>query len=199
MKNPEYIVGIDEVGRGPLAGPVSVGVFVIHKEHMDKIAIAHDSKQVSEKGREEICKEFKKLKSEGLCDYVVVSKSSLMINQNGISNCIKTSIAEGLLKLNIDPNNTEIKLDGMLYAPEKYINQETITKGDSKEKVIGAASIVAKVTRDKFMVNQAKKYPEYGFESHKGYGTKKHREAIREIGTCPLHRDLWVRNILSNK
>jgi ribonuclease HII len=198
MKNPEYIVGIDEVGRGPLAGPVSIGVFLIHRKNLDKIAMAHDSKQVSQKGREEICKEFKRLKSDGFCDYVIVSKSSLMINRHGISKCIKDSISQGLAKLNIDPKNTEIKLDGLLYAPKQYINQETITKGDSKEKVIGAASIVAKVTRDKFMLKQAEKYPEYGFESHKGYGTKKHREAIQKIGVCPLHRDLWVRNILNN-
>ena len=195
-KKPRYIVGIDEVGRGPMAGPVTIGVFVIHKDNVDKIAIAHDSKQVSEKGREEIFKEFKKLKKEGLCDYVVVNKSNLMINRHGISKCIKDSISLGLRKLEIDPAYAVIKLDGLLYAPAEYMHQETITKGDAKEKVIGAASIVAKVTRDRFMIRQAKKYPQYGFENHKGYGTKKHREAIQKYGICPLHRDLWVRSVL---
>lgn len=196
-KKPEYIVGIDEVGRGPMAGPVTICVFLIHRKNLREIDFADDSKKLTKKKREAIFKKLKSLKKKEKCNYVIVSKSSKMINKHGISFCIKDSITTGLKKLNINPLFAEIKLDGLLYAPQEYIYQETITKGDSKEKVIGAASIVAKVTRDRYMERQAEKYPEYGFDSHKGYGTKKHRDAIVKNGLLPLHRDLWVRNILN--
>ena len=192
----EYLVGVDEVGRGPLAGPVSVGVFVISKKNLRKIDIANDSKKLTEKDRKNISDQFTAMRKNGLCDFVVISKTSKQIDKFGISTCIKKSIAEGLKKLNIDPKISMIKLDGLLSAPEEYIYQETITKGDSKEKVIGAASIVAKVHRDSHMTRIAKKYPEYGFEQHKGYGTKKHCDAIKKNGVCDIHRELYVRNVL---
>ncbi len=195
MKKTEYLVGIDEVGRGPLAGPVSIGVFVIEKRNQRKLSLANDSKKLTESKREELFLYFKKLKKEGLCDFVVVHESAKQIDKIGISACIKRAIKKGLSRIDKKPDDCVVRLDGSLKAPEEYKNQQTIIKGDSKEKVIGAASIVAKVTRDKYMIRQAKKYPEYGFEFHKGYGTKKHRDLIQKKGALELHRKTWLTNI----
>ena len=178
-----------------MAGPVTIGVFLIHRDHVGSINFADDSKKLSEKKREEMFKELNLLKKQGICNFVTVSKNALQINKKGISFCIKDSIRIGLSKIVEDPTHVHVKLDGLLSAPEEYIFQETITKGDSKEKVIGAASIVAKVTRDRYMNREAKKYPEYGFENHKGYGTRVHVEAIKKHGIINHHRNLWVRNI----
>ncbi len=191
-----YYVGIDEVGRGPLAGPVSVGVFCIPVDNLSYIDTATDSKQTTLKARDDFYKTMLSLRRDGICSFTVVHKTAKQIDMLGISRCIKDAIATGLAQLSVDPISTQIFLDGLLYAPAEYIHQRTIIKGDSIEKTIGAASIVAKVTRDRYMVRMSKTYPDYGFEAHKGYGTETHRKAIKRSGICPLHRAKWVRNIL---
>ncbi|MEI6022467.1 MAG: ribonuclease HII [bacterium] len=190
-KTPQYIVGIDEVGRGPLAGPVTLCAVVCSAEFYKKLARYEgltDSKKLTEKNREHWYTLAKLMKAEGLISFVVVSKSNTHIDRYGISASIKTAVVACLEKLEIDPLHTKVLLDGSLHAPAIYINQETIIKGDQKEKIISLASIIAKVTRDRYMVKIAKKYPVYGFDIHKGYGTKIHRDAIKKHGMSDLHR-----------
>jgi ribonuclease HII len=205
----KYVIGIDEVGRGPVAGPVTVGAFklqsTIYKlqikkaEKQLKIKLK-DSKKLSRIQREQWFKAIKKWKQEGVCDFTIVSVSAKEIDRIGISPAIKKCISVCLYKLcpsgDISRRETScsILLDGSLKAPKEFINQKTIIKGDEKELVISLASIVAKVTRDKYMRNQAKKYPVYGFENHVGYGTKKHYTAIQKNGLTPLHRRSFLKN-----
>ena len=182
----EYLVGIDEVGRGPLAGPVAVGVLVM-KENLKIFGKIRDSKKLSEKQREEwfeiICAE----RQRGALDFSVSFVSHTMIDKRGLAWALRTATARALVRLAI-PTDSAIFLDGGLRAPEIFKNQKTIIKGDEKIPVIALASIVAKVTRDHLMIRMAKKYPQYGFEKHKGYGTKEHYRAIGKFGLCPIHR-----------
>jgi len=193
----KYLIGIDEVGRGPLAGPVTVGVFCILEKDISVIESLHpkDSKILSEKKREKIAQNLQALQKQGLCKFVCISVSAADIDARGIVPCITFALNRGLEKLNISTNEAWIYLDGGLHAPDKYKNQETIIKGDQKIPVISCASIVAKVYRDNLMVDYAKQYPEYGFEKHKGYGTKNHMDAIQQYGVCRLHRVSFCRNI----
>ena len=182
----KYLVGIDEVGRGPLAGPVAVGVLVM-KENLKIFGKIRDSKKLSEKQREEwfeiICAE----RQRGALDFSVSFVSHIMIDKRGLAWALRTATARALTRLAI-PTDSAIFLDGGLRAPEIFKNQKTIIKGDEKIPVIALASIVAKVTRDRLMIRLAKRYPEYGFEKHKGYGTKEHFAAIKKHGLCPIHR-----------
>ena len=189
-----YIVGIDEAGRGPLAGPVAVGLVCIPIDFDTKLfAKARDSKMLTPKVREEIFLETKKLYREGKLTYSVSMVHAHMIDTKGISYAIRLCIKRCLKKCNVSPTETMVLLDGSLKAPEEFVYQETIIKGDQKEKVISLASIMAKVTRDKWMTRVAKKYPEYGFEVHKGYGTKKHREHIKINGASAIHRKSFLK------
>ncbi len=192
----KWEIGIDEAGRGPLAGPVAVGVVKIPKDFdWDLVPGVHDSKQISEKNRELIYKKAVALRKSGALDFAVSQVSASVIDKIGISRAIKLAIDRSLKKLHCDPKDTYIKLDGSLKAPADF-RQETIIKGDSKEKSIGLASICAKVTRDRYMVKQATKYPEYGFDQHMGYGTKVHRAMISNHGTSPIHRVSYCKNCL---
>jgi ribonuclease HII len=189
----KYIVGVDEAGRGPLAGPVSIGVAVVpHDFDWDLIPGVGDSKKVSEKNREAIFLLTKRLKKANLLDYVVILVSAKIIDTKGISFAIQSGIAKAFAKLDLNPKHVSIKLDGLLKAPEAFVHQETIVKGDAKEKVIGLASIMAKVTRDMYMTRLAKKYPEYDFAIHKGYGTEKHRKKIKQYGISKEHRKSFI-------
>ena len=118
------------------------------------------------------------------------------IDQKGITHAIRLSIKRCLKRCKVDPRVTRVLLDGSLKAPEEFMYQETIIKGDQKEKVISLASIMAKVTRDQWMKKEALKYPEYGFEIHKGYGTKKHRENIKKKGLSPIHRKSFLKTYI---
>ncbi len=115
-----------------------------------------------------------------------------MIDRKGIAVCIRECIAENLNMLDLNPKDCRVLLDGSLKAPTEYTNQETIIKGDSKEKIISLASVVAKVYRDAYMRLQHKKYPQYGWERNKGYGTIEHRTAIRKNGVTSLHRKSFL-------
>lgn len=197
----KWLIGVDEAGRGPLAGPVSVGAVLVDPNFdWDLIPGVGDSKKISAKNREVLFKRAKKLQKEGQLDYEVVLVSALRIDKDGIVPAIKSAVEKCLQKIerrnSIEHTVTHIRLDGSLRAPERYIYQETIIKGDSKEKCIGLASIMAKVTRDRHMERISTKYPVYGFEVHKGYGTKSHRELIMCHGLSIEHRRSFCGNLL---
>ena len=191
----KWLIGVDEAGRGPLAGPVSVGLVKVATDFdWDLIPGVNDSKKISEKKREKIFDIVKELEKQGLIEYSVQSVSAKSIDAKGIVPAIRRSIEAGIVKLALKSEECIIKLDGGLKAPEEF-PQETIIKGDSKEKVIGLASIMAKVTRDKYMEKIDGGYPEYGFAKHKGYGTKSHIDAIRKNGFSPEHRRSYCKNV----
>lgn len=193
-KQEKLIVGVDEAGRGPLAGPVAIGVAVVpHDFDWVLLEGVGDSKMLSPKKRGEIFERAKELKKSGALDFVVVMGSAKEIDTTGIAVVIKNCIKKSFKKLRLAPERCFIKLDGSLHAPADF-KQETIIKGDSKELIIGLASICAKETRDEYMKKISKKYPQYGFDIHKGYGTKQHRELIGCNGLSAEHRATYCQN-----
>lgn len=196
MANIDYIIGIDEAGRGPLAGPVSIGLCIVPADFDFKVfPNLKDSKKLSEKRRVEILKQMREMQKEKILNFSVALVSNKIIDDKGIVFAITSGINGLLNKINIDKDKVKILLDGGLVAPEEFIHQETIIKGDEKEAVISLASIVAKVTRDEYMTKIAPDYVEYGFEIHKGYGTKKHIEMIKTNGLSIVHRRSFCSNI----
>ncbi len=188
-----YCIGIDEVGRGPIAGPVAVGAFVfLNKKAAVFFKGVKESKQLTEEKRELWFAEILEGQKKGLIDFSVVFQSEKVIDTKGISFAIKKALNASLANLAIKPVEALVLLDGGLKAPEKYKNQKTIIKGDVKEQVIALASICAKVLRDRKMRQWAKRHPNYGFEIHKGYGTKKHYKALKRYGTTALHRHSFL-------
>jgi ribonuclease HII len=195
-------MGIDEVGRGPLAGPVTVGIFVaeegMRRELLKDLFHGNlrDSKKLSASARESINRSISLLKKEGRVFCNVAHISNKIIDKKGISFAINSAIKK-LTKG--PPQYTEgdpwLRLDGGLKGPEKFKNQKTIIKGDEKDVFIACASIVAKVSRDALMARLSKKYLEYGFEKHKGYGTKLHRKMIAKHGISDLHRASFCVNL----
>jgi len=196
-KNIKYVVGIDEVGRGPLAGPVAVCAFKM-PVNLSVIGFGplKDSKKLTPQKREEISAKLKILKKEGKVDFSVCYESAKNIDRIGISKCIKNCLAKGLKNIKAKPEECLVLLDGGLKAPEEFKNQETIIKGDEKERVIAFASIVAKVSRDALMCKLAKKHAGYFFEIHKGYGTSKHCEAIKKNGLSLEHRRSFCKRFI---
>lgn len=198
----KFVVGIDEVGRGPLAGPVAVGACAISVLKIKALQRAgffkgiRDSKKLSEKKRGEWLGKIKELKAKGDLDYRISFLSNKMIDKKGISHCLILAIKKSLKKLKTDPLKTMILLDGGLKAPENFKRQKTIIKGDEKEPIISLASIAAKVGRDRKMVAYSKKFPQYGFEIHKGYGTLLHRQNIKKFGLSELHRKSFCKKYL---
>lgn len=201
----EYYIGVDEAGRGPLAGPVAVGAVLMSAGFAWALLPGvHDSKQVSPAKRLVIFHQAKKLQQQGQLDFAVVLVGAKTIDAIGIVPAIERALerAIGTLAspLLSSPNwyqRVLVQLDGGLKAPAEYVQQETIIKGDAKERTIGLASIMAKVTRDRYMEQQAKKTDllVYNFAQHKGYGTKQHREAIAVHGLSNQHRRTFCRNI----
>jgi len=193
QKKKKWIIGVDEVGRGPLAGPVAVGVFATSDPlFYKKIIGIRDSKKLSERDRVTLCKKLTHFPESR----VAVSFASVkMIDTKGISFSIQNAIKKSFKKIQIDPTDCEVFLDGSLRAPVEYVCQKTIIRGDVTEPIISAAAIVAKVKRDIYMKNMDKKYPKYHFGKHKGYGTKEHIEFIQNKGICPLHRVSFCKNI----
>lgn len=196
-------MGIDEVGRGPLAGPVTVCLVACDDKLYNKLKkdknlppLGKDSKKLTPILREQYYTTLKKLQGESLDEFgsVVINFSNKEIDKKGISFCIRKAISKGIKKLNLDPKQCEVLLDGGLKAPKEFLKQKTIIKGDEKERIIAWASILAKVSRDRLMCKMVKKYPQYGFEIHKGYGTKKHRENIKIYGLSDIHRKSFCRN-----
>jgi len=195
---PKYIIGIDEVGRGPLAGPVTVAAIAIRQNTKYKIQNTklRDSKKLSEKQREIWFKFIKKN-----FKYAVASVSPRTIDKINISKAANLAATRALKRLlmkhRLPRKKIKIFLDGGLYINKFQITKskcqtnykiQTIIKGDEKVPAIALASIVAKVTRDKRMKKLHKKYPKYGFNKHKGYGTKKHIKAIKKHDLTDIHR-----------
>lgn len=188
-----YYIGIDEVGRGPLAGPVAVGLVCTTQKVINKYKDIKESKQLKEKKREEWSERI----LENTCDELIVKIAfvdSRRIDKVNISNAIKEAIENVFCDLDIDPSLCHVKLDGGLKAPVRFVNQETIIKGDTKETVIAMASVVAKVARDRYMTEL--KDNKYNFKKHKGYGTKEHIEAIKTHGLSREHRKSFCTKIV---
>lgn len=185
-----FILGIDEAGRGPLAGPVAVGAVVV-PEGFDvarEFLGVRDSKKLSEEKREVLFAALKKRAEEiGDVRFCVRFASHERIDRVGIARATRSALFGCVRHLAPEPGGVKVLLDGLLAAPGKY-EQETVIRGDDLVPLISLASIAAKVERDRLMVRMAKKFPSYGFEIHKGYGTRAHRNAIAELGLCEIHR-----------
>lgn len=198
----KWVIGIDEAGRGPLAGPVTVAAFCAHTPGKTKKKLLRilggkikDSKQLSPTGRVAIYRYICRLRKDGEIDFQIRHISNSVIDKRGISEAVRRGIQKVLLKW--QRASLAIRLDGLLKAPTRYKHQKTIIKGDEKDIFIACASIVAKVSRDALMCRLARKYPQYSFEVHKGYGTVKHRSKIMEQGLCSLHRVSFCANIMA--
>ena len=187
----EYVCGIDEAGRGPLAGPVVVAAVIMPKDSM--IEGVNDSKKVSEKKREKLYD----LITEEAIAYGVGIVDEKEIDKINILNATKAGLTEAVKSLKQKPD--VILVDALTNIDTEGIQYRSIIKGDAKSYNIAAASIIAKVTRDRIMREWDKIYPQYGFEKHKGYGTAAHIAAIKENGLCPLHRLSFVKNIVDKK
>lgn len=194
-KNIKYLVGIDEAGRGPLAGPVTVGMVIVPTTFdFSLIEYARDSKQLSYKTRKGLFEHTRILKREGVLEYKVTHIHNKIIDSKGISYAVQEGVKRVLR--HVDASLSYIYLDGLLKAPPLFIHQKTIIRGDQKVPLISLASIMAKVSRDTLMEKKAVQYPHYGFEFHKGYGTSLHREHIKKNGLCDMHRKSFCTKLL---
>lgn len=187
------MLGVDEAGRGPLAGPVSVGVVVVQKgfDIAKEFPGVADSKKLSEKKREQIFEILEMRVTLGDVRFAVEFEQADAIDKEGIAQVIRRAITRAVHSLVPDPALARVHLDGALRAPPEYA-QETIIGGDALVPIISLASIAAKVSRDRLMVELSKQYPYYGFEKHKGYGTKAHYDALKKHGLCVIHRRSFI-------
>lgn len=173
------IAGVDEVGRGPLAGPVCVACVMMPLD--DIIEGVDDSKKISEKKREQL---FEKIKEKAIC-YSIQMVNEQTIDEINILEATKLAMKNAIEDMSVKP---DVVLVDAISKLDTNVEIRGIVKGDALSYSIGCASILAKVTRDRLMCDLAKEYPEYGFEKHKGYGTKQHIEALKEYGPCVYHR-----------
>lgn len=178
-KNKGSVAGVDEAGRGAWAGPVVVAMVILNPKNFS--SEIKDSKKLSPIKREFLAKEIKK----SALGYSISIISERIIEEENILKA--TLIGVSQCSHHISPYPGHLLLDALL-LPELQIAQTKLIKGDEISYSIAAASILAKTTRDKLMISLSKKYPVYGFERHKGYGVKLHREALKQFGPCPLHR-----------
>ena len=187
-KGFKNICGIDEAGRGPLAGPVVVAGVIMPQDSI--IEGVNDSKKVSEKKREIL---YDKIIEECI-SYSVAIIDHNVIDEINILNATKQGVTEVVEGLKVKPDL--ILVDALTHINTKGIPYDSIIKGDAKCYSIAAASIIAKVTRDRIMRQWDEVYPQYGFISHKGYGTAKHIQAIKEYGICSIHRKTFTKNFI---
>lgn len=185
-KGYNCVCGVDEAGRGPLAGPVFAAAVILPKGYV--IEGVNDSKKLSEKKREEL---FEKIKSEALC-YSVASVDEKIIDEINILNATFLAMEKAVEGLKIHPDF--VMIDGNRAPKNLDIPCQTVVKGDAKSASIAAASILAKVSRDRYMLEMAEKYPEYCFEKHKGYGTKLHYEMLDLYGVSDIHRKSFLKS-----
>ena len=186
-KEYAYICGIDEVGRGPLAGPVVAGAVILPKD--ENILYLNDSKQLSEKKREEL---YDVIMEKAVAVGIGVVPSATIDDVN-ILQATYEAMRIAIGKLSVKP---DILLNDAVNIPGVDIKQVGIVKGDARSVSIAAASIIAKVTRDRMMEEYDKIYPEYKFASNKGYGSKDHIAALKEIGPCAIHRSTFIHNFV---
>ena len=186
-KGYNLIAGVDEAGRGPLAGPVYAAAVILPEGCV--IKGINDSKKLSEKRRGELYDEI----TEKAVAYSVCAIDEKRIDEINILNATFEAMNGAVNGLSVTPDY--VIIDGNRIAG-MTIPHETVVKGDAKSISIAAASILAKVSRDRFITEMAEKYPEYGFEQHKGYGTKAHTEAILKYGPCEIHRRTFLKKLL---
>lgn len=189
-KGYNVICGVDEAGRGPLAGPVFAAAVILPDGHI--IEGVNDSKKLSEKKREML---FDKIIEECVC-YSIGTASEKEIDEINILQATYLAMKRAVEELKIKPDY--VLIDGNRMPPLD-IPAETIVKGDGKSASIAAASIIAKVSRDRYMLELAEKYPQYEFEKHKGYGTKLHYEKIAEHGISDIHRKSFLKKVIGNE
>ena len=188
----KFIGGIDEVGRGPLAGPVVVACCVMPLNDEDIIQGVNDSKKVTERNREIL---FEKIKEKAIA-YQIEMLDEKTIDEINILQATKNCMAKAIQDI-----QDKTKLDVVLIDAVKIDSNvpiEPIIKGDAKSYTIACASILAKVTRDRMMVEYDKMYPGYDFASNKGYGSAKHIAALKTIGPCPIHRKTFITHFVEN-
>ena len=184
----EFIAGIDEAGRGPLAGPVVVGAVIMKPDSF--IEGVNDSKKISESKREKL---YEQITEEAIAWSVgIVTEKE--IDEINILNATKKALEKALEGLEVRPDR--LVVDALEHIDTKGIPYTSVIKGDAKIYSISAASIIAKVTRDRIMREYDEVYPEYGFAKHKGYGTAAHISAIKTYGPCPLHRRSFIKNFI---
>ena len=194
-------VGIDEVGRGALAGPVYVCAFGTKLSEESLIELfcdkkLRDSKKLSATGREKMFEKLSLLRKKGKVLWSIGTSSAKEIDTYGITKAIESAVVAATFGMK---RTWKIHLDGGLRAPKRFTKQMTIIRGDEHVAVIACASIVAKVSRDKYMRTLAKKYKGYGLEHHVGYGTKKHQEALHTLGKTSEHRSSFLKKIFEEK
>lgn len=185
--NYQYICGIDEVGRGPLAGPVVAGAVILPKNC--DILYINDSKKLTASKREAL--------AEIILEKAVSATTALVspeyIDEVNILQATYEAMRKAIASLEVEP---DILLNDAVNIPGIRVKQVPIIKGDAKSISIGAASIIAKVTRDAMMVEYDKIYPQYDFATNKGYGSQKHIEALKKYGPCPIHRKSFIKNLI---
>lgn len=186
------VAGIDEAGRGPLAGPVAVAAVILPQEYL--LLRLNDSKKLSEKVREEL---YETIVSDAVSYHVELIDAETIDRMN-ILEATRRGMYDAVAALL--PTPQEVLIDAVA-LPRLRMASQSIVKGDAKSASIAAASILAKVTRDRLMLTYDKEYPVYGFAQHKGYGTREHIEAIRKYGICPLHRKTFepIRSMIINR
>lgn len=187
----KVVCGIDEAGRGPLAGPVYAAAVILPLGL--EIDGLNDSKKISEKKREQLFDVI----CEKAIDYSIGVADEQEIDEINILNATFLAMHRAVEGLKIKPDYALI--DGNQYPKIPFVTEETVVKGDAKSMSIAAASILAKVSRDRFMMEKAKEYPQYQFEKHKGYGTKLHYEMIKEFGPSPIHRMTFLKKLYGKK
>lgn len=188
-----FLLGVDEAGRGPLAGPVSVGVVAVPEgfDVAKEFPGVNDSKKLSEKKREALYEMLAARAAHGDVHFAVEFETAATIDAEGIATAVRRALNRAVARLAPDAAFVHIKLDGSLRALPEY-SQETIIGGDALVPLISLASIAAKVERDRLMCKLAEEYPLYGFEIHKGYGTRAHYDALGEYGLCAIHRRSFI-------
>ena len=184
------ICGVDEAGRGPLAGPVCAAAVILPEGY--EIPGLNDSKQLSDKKRREL---FPVIQEEALA-YVIAMVDEKTIDEVNILNATFMAMKDAISQLSVRPDLALI--DGNR-TTDFGVEAIPVVKGDARDASIAAASILAKVTRDMFMEKMDEQYPEYGFVVHKGYGTRRHYDAIREYGMCPIHRKTFLKKFYGEK
>ena len=188
-KGFKFVCGVDEAGRGPLAGPVCAAAVILNEE----IEGLNDSKKLSEKKRETLFDEIK----EKSVSFSIAFASVEEIEEYNILNATYLAMNRAIEGLNIKADFALI--DGNRVPTGITVPCETVVKGDAKSCSVAAASILAKVTRDRLMLEEDKKYPQYNFKKHKGYGTKEHTDAILKYGLSPIHRPSFLKKLLGEK
>lgn len=187
LQGKKMIAGVDEAGRGPLAGPVSVAAVIMPLDK--RIEGINDSKKLTANKREFL---YEQIIETAICYQCILIDRNIIDDINILQATIK-GMRDAVLNLDVEPDMVlvdAVKLNNLCYECEAII------KGDTLSYNIAAASIIAKVTRDRLMMEYSKTYPEYGFERHKGYGTKEHIKALKQYGATPIHRRSFIKNIV---